>query len=259
MDKEKAAKGFIKLLEIVEKLRGPDGCSWDREQTHESLLPYFLEETYEVIESIEENDWSTLSEELGDVMLHVTLQSQIATERKRFDVADSLDIITKKLVKRHPHVFGAKTNINSIEAKQNWESMKHKEKKRNSRLDGVPPALPALNRAYRLQEKASHARFDWKSLDGVWSKLDEELGELKTAIASKNQQNINEEVGDVLFTMVNLARHLNIHSEDALRKANKKFIERFKKVERAISSKGYDFETAGQEELDLIWERTKKT
>ena len=200
-----------------------------------------------------------MKEELGDVMLHVALQSQIATERKRFDIADSLDIVTKKLVKRHPHVFGAKTNINSTEAKQNWESMKHKEKKRNSRLDGVPPALPALNRAYRLQEKASHAHFDWKSADGVWSKLDEELSELKTAIASKNQQNINEEVGDVLFTIVNLARHLNIHSEDALRKANKKFVERFKKVERALSEKGYNFETAGQEELNLIWERAKKT
>jgi len=259
MDKEKIAKGFIKLLEIVEKLRGPDGCSWDREQTHESLLPYFLEETYEVIESIEENDWSTLREELGDVMLHVALQSQIATERKRFNIADSLDIVTKKLVKRHPHVFGAKTNINSTEAKQNWESMKHKEKKRSSRLDGVPPALPALNRAYRLQEKASHANFDWESIDGVWSKLDEELSELKTAIASKNQNNINEEVGDVLFTIVNLARHLNIHSEDALRKANKKFVARFKKVERALGKKGYNFETAGKEELNLIWERAKKT
>tara|TARA_B100000886_G_scaffold324324_1_gene268887 strand:- start:1427 stop:2206 length:780 start_codon:yes stop_codon:yes gene_type:complete len=258
MDKEKVAKGFVKLLEIVEKLRGPDGCSWDKEQTHESLLPYFLEETYEVIESIEESDWSTLSEELGDIMLHVALQSQIATERKKFGIADSLNIITKKLVKRHPHVFSTKNNIDSNEAKQNWESMKHKEKKRNSRLDGVPPTLPALNRAYRLQEKASHARFDWKSVDGVWSKLDEELGELKTAIALNNQQNINEEVGDVLFTIVNLARHLNIHSEDALRKANKKFIDRFKKVEKALSSKGHDFETVGQEELDLIWERAKK-
>lgn len=258
MNKEKVAERFIKLLEIVEKLRGPDGCSWDKEQTHESLLPYLLEETYEVIESIEERDWSTLSEELGDIMLHVALQSQIASESKSFDIVDSLNIITKKLIKRHPHVFGAKTNVDSIEAKQNWESMKHKEKKRNSRLDGVPPTLPALNRAHRLQEKASHALFDWKSVDGVWSKLDEELSELKMAIASKNQQNINEEVGDVLFTIVNLARHLNIHSEDALRMANKKFTERFKKVEIALRSKGHDFETVEQEELDLVWEKAKK-
>lgn len=258
MDKEKAAKNFIKFLGIIEKLRGPGGCPWDKEQTHESLLPYFLEETYEVIESIEEKEWGTLKEELGDIMLHVALQSQIAFEKKRFDIVDTLDSVNEKLVKRHPHVFSKRDNVASSDAKKNWEFMKHKEKKRKSRLDGVPSNLPALNRASRLQQKASYVGFDWKNIDGVWEKLDEELNELKSAIKNNDEQNIGEEIGDVLFTIVNLARHLNVQSEDELRKANKKFVERFKKVESFVKIEGLDFENLSTQKLDEIWGKIKK-
>ena len=258
MDKKKAAKNFIKFLGIIEKLRGPDGCPWDKEQTHESLLPYFLEETYEVIESIEEKEWGTLKEELGDIMLHVALQSQIAFEKRRFDIVDTLDSVNEKLVKRHPHVFSKRDNVASSDAKKNWEFMKHKEKKRKSRLDGVPSNLPALNRASRLQQKASYVGFDWKNIDGVWEKLDEELNELKGAIKKNDEQNIGEEIGDVLFTIVNLARHLKVQSEDELRKANKKFVERFKKVESFIKIEGLDFENLSPQKLDEIWEKIKK-
>jgi MazG family protein len=257
MNKEKAAKQFIKLLDIVEKLRGPNGCPWDKEQTHESLLPYFLEEAYEVIESVDEKDWNTLKEELGDVMLHIALQGQISKEEGRFSVIDSLDNVNKKLINRHPHVFGDKKVDASFEAKQNWESIKHKEKKRKSRLDGVPPTLPALTRSNRLQQKASYAGFDWDDINKVWEKLYEELDELKRAYALQDLNNMKEEIGDVLFSVVNLARHMELDSEDMLRKANAKFIKRFKKIESELAINGKDISEATLEEMDEIWEEIK--
>ncbi len=257
MNKEKIADSFIKLLKIVEVLRGPEGCPWDKEQTHESLLPYFLEETYEVIESVEEKDWETFKEELGDIMLHIVLQTQIAKEEKKFTIIDSLENVNKKLIKRHPHVFGNKKTDVSFEAKQNWEAIKHKEKKRESRLDGVPSKLPALSRAYRLQQKASFVGFDWNNLSDVWNKLDEEIIELKNAIDLNHNKNIEEELGDVLFTIVNLGRHLDKHSEDVLRKTNKKFIKRFRQVEETIISRGKTLEESTTEEMNEIWDSLK--
>lgn len=257
MNKEKIADSFIKLLKIVEALRGPEGCPWDKEQTHESLLPYFLEETYEVIESVEEKDWETFKEELGDIMLHIVLQTQIAKEEKKFTIIDSLENVNKKLIKRHPHVFGNKKTDVSFEAKQNWEVIKHKEKKRESRLDGVPSKLPALSRAYRLQQKASFVGFDWNNLSDVWNKLDEEIIELKNAIDLNHNKNIEEELGDVLFTIVNLGRHLDKHSEDVLRKTNKKFIKRFRQVEETIISRGKTLEESTTEEMNEIWDSLK--
>lgn len=257
MDKEKAAKQFIKLVEIVEKLRGPDGCPWDKEQTSASLLPYFLEETYEVIESIDEQNWETLKEELGDVLLHIVLQGQISMEEKRFDLLDSIKNVNKKLIKRHPHVFGDEKTKASFEAKQNWESIKHKEKNRKSRLDGVPIALPALTRAHRLQEKASYVGFDWDNKIEVLLKLNEEIRELQIAFESNNINNLEEELGDVLFSVVNLARHMDLDSEDLLRKANKKFIERFMEIENILAKKGMDIENASIKEMNEIWEDSK--
>ncbi len=257
MNKQKAAESFVKLLEIVEALRGPDGCPWDKEQTYESLLPYFLEEIYEVIESVEEKNWNNFKEELGDVMLHIVLQTQIAREDNKFSIIDSLENVNNKLIKRHPHVFGDLKAKASFDAKQNWESMKHKEKKRESRLDGVPPSLPALTRAYRLQEKASYVGFDWENITEVWNKLNEEINELRNAIKLKDTNNIEEEIGDVLFTFVNLARHLDLHSEDMLRKANKKFISRFKKIEQTIRESGKSIEDASLKEMDRLWEKDK--
>ena len=257
MNKEKAAKQFIKLLDIVERLRGPDGCPWDKEQTHESLLPYFLEEAYEVIESVDEKDWNTLKEELGDVMLHLALQGQISEEEGRFSVVDSLENVNKKLIKRHPHVFGdAKANA-SFDAKKNWEFIKHKEKKRKSRLDGVPPTLPALTRANRLQQKAAYAGFDWNDIDKVWDKLYEEIDELKQAQKRRDQNNIQEEIGDVLFSVVNLARHMKLDSEDMLRKANTKFHKRFKELEIELANRGKEVSGATLGEMDEIWEEIK--
>ena len=258
MDKDKAAKNFVKLLEIVETLRGPDGCPWDKEQTHESLLPYFIEEAYEVMESVDDEDWKTFQEELGDILLHVALQAQIAKEDKKFNIVDSLDTVNEKLVRRHPHVFGDKQASASFEAKQNWETMKHAEKKRKSRLDGVPTALPALTRSHRLQQKAAYAGFDWKHVDDVWAKLDEEIEELKQAHEKGDTGNIEEEIGDVLFSVVNLARYLDIPAEDMLRKANKKFTNRFNKIEDELERRGKTVEDSSLEEMDEIWNMVKK-
>ena len=257
MKKDKAAEQFIKLLDIVERLRGPDGCPWDKEQSHESLLPYFLEEAYEVIESIDEKNWDNLKEELGDVMLHLALQCQISKEEGRFSIVDSLENVNNKLIHRHPHVFGDKKADVSSEAKKNWEDIKHKEKKRESRLDGVPPALPALTRANRLQQKASYAGFDWDDINKVWGKLYEEIDELKEAHDCNDQTNMEEEIGDVLFSVVNLARHMKLDSEDMLRKANSKFVNRFKAIEKELITRGQEFSTATLGEMDEIWNKIK--
>jgi len=257
MNKQHAAEKFVELLEIVEKLRGPDGCPWDKEQTHASLLPYFLEEAYEVMESVEEENWDTFREELGDIMLHVALQSQIAQEDKKFTVTDALKIVNEKLVRRHPHVFGDKQTDVAFEAKQNWEATKHAEKNRKSRLDGVPPALPALTRAQRLQQKAAYAGFDWEHVDDVWSKLHEEIDELKSAHENGDVDNVKEEIGDVLFSVVNLARYMDIPAEDMLRATNKKFVNRFQKIEEELEAKGKKLEESTLEEMDEIWERAK--
>ena len=257
MKKDKSAEQFIKLLNIVEKLRGPDGCPWDKEQTPASLLPYFLEETYEVIESIDQSNWDNLKEELGDVMLHIALQAQISKEEGRFTLFDSLVNINKKLVHRHPHVFGDEKADMASHAKKNWETIKHEEKKRESRLDGVPLALPALTRAQRLQEKASYAGFDWDNIDKVWGKLDEEIDELREADKIKNRSNLEEEIGDVLFSVVNLARHLKLDSEGLLRKANAKFVDRFKAIEKELAKRGKTVDEAKHDEMDELWNKIK--
>ena len=259
VDKTKATKFFLELVDIVEKLRAPDGCPWDKEQTHESLLPYLLEETYEVIESVELKDWKVLNEELGDVLLHVLLQAQIAKEDNKFNIIHVLENINKKLINRHPHVFGNKKIDKASQAKQNWEEIKHEEKKRESRLDGVPKTLPALLRAQRLQQKASYAGFDWDNLDPVWDKLNEEIDELKEANTLGLQKNIEEELGDVLFTVVNLARFLDVPAEDMLRRANDKFVLRFKRIEEELGAKGITIEKATLEQMNKIWERTKNS
>ena len=259
MDKEEAKNLFLKLIGIVEKLRAPDGCPWDKEQTHKSLLPYFLEETYEVIESIQSNDWKTLKEELGDVLLHILLQAQIAKEGNKFDILDTLSGINKKLINRHPHVFGNKDKNDASEVKKDWELQKHIEKKRESRLDGVPTTLPSLTRAQRLQEKASLVGFDWNNIEPIWDKLYEEIEELKQANATGEKVKIEEEVGDVLFTVVNISRFMGIPAEDMLRKSNEKFIQRFKNIEKELKLKGIPVEKATSKQMNIIWDRIKKS
>ena len=257
IDNTKTSKLFVDLVNIVEKLRSPEGCPWDKEQTHESLLPYFLEEAYEVIESVELKDWETLKEELGDVLLHILLQAKIADETNKFNISDSLESINNKLVNRHPHVFGDDNIDASVEAKQNWEDIKHVEKKRKSRLDGVPNKLPALVRAQRLQEKASYAGFDLDNIEDAWEKLNEELNELKSAQEKRDIENIKEEIGDVLFSVVNLSRFFDIPAEDMLRKTNRKFITRFQTIERELKEKGKKLENSNLEEMEKIWEKSK--
>ena len=251
-------KKFEELVEIVEKLRAPDGCPWDREQTNQSLLPYFIEEVYELIEGVDEENWDTVKEELGDLLLHMVFQASIGEDEGKFKLADSLTNVNEKLVRRHPHVFGNAKADAAFHAKQNWEAQKHKEKGRKSRLDGVPKNLPALVRAQRLQQKASYAGFDWDEVEQVWDKVHEEIQELKDAQSNEAKDHIAEEIGDVLFAVVNLARYLDIPAEDALRKTNQKFTSRFSKVEEGIKAQGKELEDASLEEMDAIWEMAKE-
>ncbi len=248
---------FEELVNIVSRLRAPDGCPWDREQTNHTLIPYFIEEVYEVIESVDDGDWDLVKEELGDILLHIVFQASIAEDEKNFKIIDSINNINKKLINRHPHVFGDAKAEAAFHAKQNWEAAKHKEKGRESRLDGVPNSLPSLIRAQRLQQKASYAGFDWEKIEQVWGKVNEEILELKEAEASGNNQHIEEEIGDLLFAIVNLSRYLTISSEDALRKTNQKFIRRFKKVEEGIKAKGKKLDEASLEEMDYLWNEAK--
>lgn len=238
---------FNELIKIVKKLRAPDGCDWDREQTHKSLIPYLLEETHEVIESIEDNDYDALKEELGDLLLHVIFQVDLASDKNKFSIDDVLDGINKKLVNRHLHIFSKDKN----QKKENWETTKKKEKKRDSVLDGVPKSLPALLQSRRIQEKAASVGFDWDNNRKVLDKVDEEILELKEAIIKND--GIDEELGDVLFSLVNLSRHLDIEPESSLKKSTIKFIKRFKEIEKEV-----DIETLTLEELDEIWNRNKQ-
>ena len=242
-----------KLIKIVKKLRSPNGCDWDKEQTHQSLVPYLLEETYEVIESIEQKNFGALKEELGDLLLHIIFQTDISEENKEFKLDDVIDGICQKLIRRHPHIFYDKNDSRYKEG--DWELSKQKEKNRNSVLDGVPIALPALIRASRIQEKAAAVGFDWEKKEQVLLKVDEEIGELKDAII--NNQGIEEELGDVLFTIVNLSRHLNYDSESSLKKSIDKFSDRFKRIEKDLKTKNINMKNLSLGELDEIWNKNK--
>lgn len=251
------AERFEELVSIVSKLRAPEGCPWDREQTSQSLLPYFLEEAYELIESVDRKDWQNLKEELGDILLHVVFQAVIAESDEKFKLVDSLKNINEKLVRRHPHVFSNTRAAGPFHAKQNWEAAKHKEKQRYSRLDGVPVTLPALIRAQRLQQKASYAGFDWDQVEDVWEKIHEEIKELKSAQQNGDKSQREGEIGDVLFAVVNLARFLDISAEDALRRTNQKFMNRFRGIELELKRRGKKPEDSTLEEMDEIWNQVK--
>jgi len=257
MDKEKVLQRFARLIEIVKKLRGPGGCKWDRAQTHKSLVPYMTEELYEVIEAIEEDDMRKLKEELGDLLLHVVFQADLAEEEGHFTLADSIETISSKLVRRHPHVF-AGLKVGSVsEIKKNWEEIKLREG-RQSLLEGMPKNLPALLLARRVQQRASEVGFDWERVPSVIEKLEEEFLELKNAIESREQSRIRDELGDLLFTVVNLSRFLDIDPEDALRHTIKKFINRFKLVEEELRKKGKKLEEATLSEMDRLWNEIKR-
>ena len=257
MNNQSIGNQFEELINLVKRLRGPDGCPWDKEQTSASLVSYMLEETYEVIETIDEKNWDGLKEELGDLILHIVFQAVIAKENELFDISESLNNINEKLVRRHPHVFDKK-NVIQDNIISSWELQKHKEKNRSSRLDGVPISLPGIIRAQRIQEKASHAGLDFQKEEEIWEKISEEMEELKNAQKKNNKDEILEELGDTIFSLINLARFLGISADDALRKSNNKFINRFKMIEDEINKRGKNIEESSFNELEDIWNNIKK-
>jgi len=250
---------FDRLVEIMTSLRSQ--CPWDKEQTRESLKAYILEETYEVLEAIDHDDPAALREELGDFLLQAIFQSEIGRERGEFDIYQVLEQLIEKLIRRHPHVFG-EIQVNSPqEALKNWEQIKIAEKgdrRKTSALNGVPEELPALLRARRLQEKASRVGFDWGSIEPVFAKVKEELAELEDVMNGHNPSRREEEMGDLFFALVNLARFLDINPEEALRKTNQKFISRFQFIEKEATRQGKDLRKLTLEEMDRYWEEAKE-
>ena len=256
----KDSYGVKDLEEIVRILRAPGGCPWDAEQTHQSIRRNFLEEAYEAVEAIDEGSPEHLEEELGDVLLQVVMHTRMEQEAGRFDLDGVADGICKKLIYRHPHVFGDVAVSGTGEVLSNWEALKRKEKGQATNtdaLEAVARALPALWRAEKVQKKARKAGFDWPDVSGALDKLSEELEELKTAAAEGT--NVEEELGDLLFSAVNAARFLKVDPEDALNGATDKFIGRFRKVEAQAAAQGKAMEDMGLEELDALWERAKET
>ena len=249
---------FQELVKIIKKLRSSEGCDWDKSQTSDSLLPYFIEEVYELIDSIDKKDYKNTKEELGDVMLHLIFQSQIAAEKEIFTINDVVESINKKLINRHPHVFYHIAQPHSGTPNKNWEAQKHLEKERDSRLDGVPIILPSIIFSQRIQEKASHAGFDWEGIDEVWGKLDEEINELRFAQKENDINKIREEIGDLLFTVINLSRFFGISAENALRGSNNKFVKRFQLLEKKIFDMNKNINDFSSNELDELWKEVKK-
>ncbi|MBZ4683814.1 MAG: tetrapyrrole methylase family protein / MazG family protein [Fusobacteriaceae bacterium] len=245
---------FQELIEIMKKLRKE--CPWDREQTLDSLKPYLLEESYELIDAIDKRDYNELKSELGDLLLQVVFQSEIMEEENRFNIDDVIEKLNEKLIRRHPHVFKDVEVENSDEVLKNWEEIKKKEKEhldRVSALDGIPNSLPPLLRATKLQKKAKKVGFDFEKIDDVVKKLDEEILEFKEAIKNKDNKNLEEELGDIVFTLVNISRFLKIDISNALIKTNRKFEERFRFVEENL-----DLKNSTLEEMDKMWEKSKK-
>ena len=253
--------GIDDLLKIMEILRSPGGCPWDAEQTHESIKKDFIEETYEVIEAINKQDKDLLLEELGDVLLQVAFHAQIEKEQGSFDFSDVADGICKKLIERHPHVFGSVNVSSTDEVLSNWDDIKRKskgQKTQGSSMLKVPKELPALMRAQKLQSKAKKAGFDWDDMSGALYALESEIKELKLAIGEKNADSIEDEFGDVLFSCVNVARFIDVDSEQALTRANDKFMSRFLVVENLATERGIDMKNTPIEELDKLWDEAKK-
>lgn len=249
------------LVEVMAKLRSPGGCLWDIEQTHQSLRRYIVEEVYEVLEAIELADADKLCEELGDLLLQIVFHARVAEESGDFSMQDVIDTVIEKLIRRHPHVFGEITVQDAAEVIVNWERIKGQEKsgERLSVLDGVPPGLPSLMRAFKLQSKAAKVGFDWNSADPVWDKIEEELTELRQAAASGDESAIEGEVGDVLFSVVNLARFLGIEPETALTATNNKFIKRFAYIEQYVKQRSLEWGKMTLSQLDALWDEAKVT
>jgi XTP/dITP diphosphohydrolase len=246
---------FEEFVRIVRRLRRD--CPWDRKQTHRSLRPSLIEETYEVVESLDEEDYSELKKELGDILLHIGMHATIAEESGEFTLGDVLHEINAKLIRRHPHVFGKKKVRGATEVVRNWEKIKMDEG-RVSLLQGVPRGMPALQRAQRIQERAAKVGFDWKHRDDVWKKVREEMEELRETLHARSAKGREEEFGDLLFALVNYARFLGVQPEQALRGTTEKFIRRFQYIERAMKARGEDIQNSTLERMDEFWNEAKR-
>ncbi len=253
-------KTFDDLVQLMTTLRAPGGCPWDRQQTLPDLKPYVIEESYEVIDAIDSGDRASLLEELGDMLLQAVFIAELMREEGTFDIYDSITAIHDKLVRRHPHVFGDVVAADAEEVLVNWEKLKNSERKAEDKsvLSGVPQALPALLRASRLTEKAARVGFDWRRTEEVFDKIDEELGELREAVTSGDRTHIEEEIGDLLFTVANIARKLGLNAEEALQSTNRKFTRRFASMETTVRATGRDLDQLQLEEMDALWDAAKE-
>src|SRR5437763_3111865 len=252
-------RSFDELVQLMQTLRGPNGCPWDRKQTLPSLKPFVIEESYEVVDAIDRDDRAALAEELGDFLLQAVFIAELTREEGSFDIYDAITAIHDKRVRRHPHVFGDVEANDADQVLTNWEKQKNEERKAENKsvLAGVPQALPALLRASRLTEKAARVGFDWRRTEEVFEKIEEEIAEVHEAIDSGDERKIHDEIGDLLFTVANVARKLNVNAEEALQSANRKFTRRFETMERAVREKGQNLDQLTLEEMDALWDAAK--
>ncbi len=250
---------FNELLDLIAVLRSENGCPWDREQTTGSLKPFIVEETYEVLEAIDEKDPVALKEELGDLLFQILFICRLASEKGEFDIHDVIDKIGSKMIARHPHVFGDAEYRTAEEVLEHWDVHKKKEGKlRESVIEGIPQCLPSLQRAQKLQERVSAVGFDWERPEDVLLKLDEELDEFKNAVKEKKHACMEEELGDILFVLVNIAKSLSLNAEDSLRKTVNKFITRFRHMEKTVTENGRKLSDMTLAEMDALWDEAKK-
>lgn len=252
---ETTGNAFLRLVKIMDELR--EQCPWDKKQTIHTLRSLTIEETYELADAITERNWKGIKEELGDILLHIVFYARIAAEQGQFSLEDVINGICEKLIFRHPHIYGDVKVNDEEDVKRNWEKLKLKEGKR-SVLGGVPVSLPATVKAIRLQDKAKQVGFEWDNRQQVWEKVEEEMQELQEAIAENNNEHIEEEYGDLLFSLINYARFLHVDAENALERANKKFIDRFTRMEQEAIKSGKELAGMSLEEMDDIWNRVKQ-
>lgn len=255
--RDAAIPPFERLVALLAVLRSDEGCPWDRKQTHRSLLPYLIEETYEVVEAVESGDYSQLREELGDLICQIVFHAQLAKEAGEFDIDDSIGCIIDKLIKRHPHVFEEKKQLSPKQVRDQWEKIKIESGEKESVLSGLPSSMPALTMAFRIGEKAGGVGFDWEKAEDVMEKIEEELDEIRREVLAVDRKKLSEEIGDLLFAIASLARQLDINPELSLRQALKKFRERFARMERHVNDSGKRLDELTLAELESIWQIVK--
>jgi len=260
MEEERVGHLFTELVKIMERLRSQDGCPWDREQTHDSLKPFLIEEAYEVLEAMESHDTARFKEEMGDLLFQILFHAQISAEQGEFNIEQLLETISEKMVRRHPHVFSGVEVGSAQEVLFNWEEIKRREKGANqegSALDGIPRDLPALLRAHRLQDRASRLGFDWPDMEGAYAKVEEEMAELRSALKEGDRGRMEGELGDLFFSLVNVARFIEVNPEEALRKTISRFIQRFHHIEEGLQQRRQEIGKGTLEEMERLWQEAK--